>query len=440
MKRRNFIGLTGAAALSPVIGRMGPGVPDANIPVAKKSKKKITNIAGYEPAELLSLYREYLFNDFLPFMNKYVIDHEQGGFFWNIDRDGSIITTNKRAWYDGRGIWVYSFLYNNFGKDPKHLEIARKAVDFVSRIKPGSTVLWPASYNRGGSPNNDFPQDIYGDLFIAEGLAEFAEAVQDIQFRLKAKEIILKCLELYDREDFRYVVDYGPDAPQVPAPRVTGNWMVFLRTCYCMLSHGSDPDLERIVNRCIDALLNYHFIDEYRLINEVMNHDLSRPEGPFSQFVYCGHVIETMWMIMYEAVRRGDDKLFRNASEKFKRHVEVAWDDVYGGVFRALVNVNENVWKVDKVLWEQSEVLIGALYLLERKGDPWAFQWFDKMWRYVIENYPLKKYGFPLWNIDGDRKMTFVRQGKRIENYHHPRHLMLNILSLERMVGGGRRG
>jgi len=170
MKRRNFIGLTGAAALSPVIGRMGPGVPDANIPVAKKSKKKITNIAGYEPAELLSLYREYLFNDFLPFMNKYVIDHEQGGFFWNIDRDGSIITTNKRAWYDGRGIWVYSFLYNNFGKDPKHLEIARKAVDFVSRIKPGSTVLWPASYNRGGSPNNDFPQDIYGHRTVLPGL------------------------------------------------------------------------------------------------------------------------------------------------------------------------------------------------------------------------------------------------------------------------------
>ena len=57
MKRRNFLGLTGAAALSPVIGRMGPAVSDANVPAAKKGKKKITNIAGYEPAELLSLYR-----------------------------------------------------------------------------------------------------------------------------------------------------------------------------------------------------------------------------------------------------------------------------------------------------------------------------------------------------------------------------------------------
>lgn len=137
---------------------------------------------------------------------------------------------------------------------------------------------------------------------------------------------------------------------------------------------------------------------------------------------------------MYEAERRKDQQMFRLAAERFKRHVEVAWDDVYGGVFRSLVNVNENIWKVDKVLWEQSEVLIGALFLLEKTGDPWAYQWFDKMYKYVTDKFPLKKYGFPLWNIDGDRKVTFVRNGVRIENYHHPRHLMLNILSLERII------
>lgn len=105
-----------------------------------------------------------------------------------------------------------------------------------------------------------------------------------------------------------------------------------------------------------------------------------------------------------------------------------------GGVFRSLVNVNDNIWKVDKVLWEQSEVLIGTLFLIELTGDPWAYHWFEKMYSYVMDKYPLKKYGYSLWNIDGDRKMTFVKQGKRIENYHHPRHLMLNILSLKRII------
>ena len=435
MQRRNFLGLTGAAAISPVLGRLGTGVPGEMSQAPVKDKNRIRKIAGYTPEELLSQYREYLFDDFLPFMEKYAIDNELGGFFWNIDRDGTIMTTKKRAWYDGRGIWVYSFLYNNLRKDPGYLDTAKKAIDFVFRIKPSDTVLWPASYTREGSPLNDFPQDIYGDLFIAEGLAEFSKAVQDNSYRVKAKEIILKCIDLYDSKDFSYIVDYGPEAAPVPAPRVSGHWMVFLRTCYCMLCHGPDNDLESIVDRCYDALMNHHYNTEYDLINEVMNHDLSRPEGPFSQFVYCGHVIETMWMIMFEAVRRKDQQMFRIAADRFKRHVEVAWDDVYGGVFRSLVNVNDNSWKVDKVLWEQSEVLIGALFLLEYTGDPWAYQWFEKMYKYVINTFPLKKYGFPLWNIDGDRKVTFVRKGVRIENYHHPRHLMLNILSLERIIG-----
>jgi hypothetical protein len=34
-----------------------------------------------------------------------------------------------------------------------------------------------------------------------------------------------------------------------------------------------------------------------------------------------------------------------------------------------------------------------------------------------------------------DRKVTFEAHYDRIENYHHLRHLMLNLLALERMVG-----
>jgi hypothetical protein len=56
------------------------------------------------------------------------------------------------------------------------------------------------------------------------------------------------------------------------------------------------------------------------------------------------------------------------------------------------------------------------------------------MYRYVLKKYPLKKYGYSLWNLGGDRKVTFIKEGTRVENYHHPRHLMLNILSLERII------
>jgi hypothetical protein len=39
----------------------------------------------------------------------------------------------------------------------------------------------------------------------------------------------------------------------------------------------------------------------------------------------------------------------------------------------------------------------------------------------------------------GDRTMTFKKHASRVENYHHPRHLMLNILTLERLEKRGRK-
>ncbi len=433
------MGISGVAALSPLVNRFGEasGIPEIKSGTKKNKMGQIIKIAGYTPEELLDQYKAYLFDDFLPFMEKYIIDHDLGGFMCNTDRSGKNITTNKRAWFDGRGIWVYSFLYNNLKNDPSYLETARKTVDFVLKIRPGNKKLWPASYTKDGKELSDIPQDIYGDLFIAEGLAEFSKASGDIKYWDTAKEILIDCLQLYDSENFKYIVDYGPKAPVVPAPRVVGCWMVFLRTSYCLLSHKPDIEVEEIVNRCVDALMNHHYNSEFDLINEVMNHDLTRPEGPFSQFVYTGHDIETMWMVMADAIRRKDSKLFASAVEKFKRHVEVAWDDVYGGVFRCLDDVNNNTWKVDKVLWAQEEVLIATMLMIEHTSDSWAFQWFEKMCKYVIETYPLKKYGYSLWNLGGDRKVTFIKEGIRVENYHHPRHLMLNILSLERIIKAG---
>src|SRR5690606_8194572 len=152
------------------------------------------------------------------------------------------------------------------------------------------------------------------------------------------------------------------------------------------------------------------------------------------QFVYIGHAMESLWMIMDEAIRREDEELYQKSCNLFKRHVEVAWDDVYGGVFHGLESVNENKWLLEKVLWAQQEVLIGLMIIIEHTGDEWAYRWFDRAYNHVIDTYPLKKYGYRLWNIGGDRKMTFQKEGVRIENYHTPRHLMLNIQLLHKII------
>ena len=452
MKRRNF--LTGSAiASSGLLMGINACSPKDGKKVSKNnSANEIDSLAGQPIKQILEQYRYYLFDDFLPFMDKYVVDHQYGGFMCNTNRDGTNITQNKTAWYEGRGIWVYSFLYNKLKKDPAYLEIAGKSVDFILKNEPSGDNLWTGSFSREGQPMGDPPNNIYGDLFVANGLSEYSQASGEEKYWDKAKELLLKCLRIYNKPDYGYIVNYGPggtfnlknasanqnittqEVIHPIGPRVLGHWMVIIRLVTQMLEQRSDPELEKIADECVDAIMNYHFNPEYNLINEALNHDFSRVEGPLSQFVYTGHAIETLWMLFYEAERRNDEVLFNLVAERFKRHVEVAWDDVYGGVFRAIDNVNENIWKTDKVLWAQEEVLIGSLYMIEHTGDQWAKDMFAKMYDYVTEKFPLKQYGHPLWILGADRKVTFEEQYTRIGNFHHPRHLMLNILSLERMI------
>jgi len=389
-------------------------------------------LAGFTQAELLKEYRGYLFDDFLPSMDKYVIDHEYGGFMCNTDACGRNITTDKSLWYIGRGLWVYSFLYNRLDKNPKYLEVARKCVEFLWKNRPRDDIRWPSTFKRDGTIIEGPYSEIYGDLFLANGLAEYSKAAKDDLYWYMAKDILLKCLRIYDGENYR------SSEKGIKAARINGQWMVILHLATQLLEYKEDAELEVVAGRAVDAIMNYHYNPSFGLINEELNHDLSRPEGPVSQFVYLGHDIEVLWMVMAEATRKHDEKLFDLAAERFKRHVEVAWDDVYGGVFCSLEDVDKNIWgNPQKALWAQEEVLIGMMMIIERRGYPWAQDWFGKVYRYVVENYPLAKHGYEssFWICYADRKVAFKKEDfTRVENYHHPRHLMLNILSLERML------
>lgn len=405
------------------------------------TRTKFTDkLAGQTLIQLRDQYKRELFRDFLPFMEKFVIDDKYGGFMCNVDHHGKQVNQNKLSWFEGRGIWIYSFLYNNLAREQKYLNVARRSLEFILKIRPEGDDLWPKELTREGKAITSADGEVYGDLFIAEGLAEFSKATGELLHWNAARDLVLKCVRLYDRDDYRPTIGQtylGPEARRFPGARIQGVWMVLIRVITQMLEMRPDAELERVARRSVDAIMNHHYHPEFQLINELLNHDLSRPENEYEQLVYTGHCIENLWMLMKEAERLRDARLFEKLSKWFQRHVELAWDDVYGGVFRNLQNVDKNTWILDKVLWAQEEVLIGCMMIIERTGATWAREMFERMYEYVRNKYPLQQLGSPLWMYASDRRVTyeaFSRMPKRVENYHHPRYLMLNLLSLERMI------
>jgi hypothetical protein len=90
-----------------------------------------------------------------------------------------------------------------------------------------------------------------------------------------------------------------------------------------------------------------------------------------------------------------------------------------------------------KVLRVQEEALIGLLFLVEHTGAGWAMDLFGKIYTYVRERFSMKQYGYSLWITAADRRVSFEPHSNRVDIFYHPRHLMLNLLSLDRMLGRG---
>ena len=430
MRRRTFLSAT--ASSEAVFSRALTAESIATKPV-----KKIGTIGDYSLDDLRTFYRYDLFEDFLPFFDRYVIDHELGGFMCTVDRDGTRLSTEKRAGYAGRGIMVYSCLYRYLDPNPKYLDVAQKTLEFLMRAQPKGDALWAQSFTKEGAPLDSPSASVNTDMYIADGISEYAHAAGDEHYWKMAGEILFKCLKIYDTPG--YLADagkgiLGENAPASNGFAVMDDWMLFLRLATRMLEFKSDPEVETVAGRCVDSIMNNFYNPGFGLINEFLNQNLSRPDNDLSQYISFGNNFQAQWHVLYEAVRRKDKKLFDTAAERYRHHIETAWDDVYGGFFGTLSNVDKNIWALGKIAYVQEEALTGLLCIIEHTGDEWAREWFSRIYAYVREKFPLKQYGFPLWIVSSDRKVTFVRHANRAENFHHPRHLLLNLQAIGRII------
>jgi len=432
MKRRPFLMTAAGTAAALTVNPASSGAAKASAAAGPGT------LAGLTLKELRGRYHSFLYDEFLQFVDKYVIDTEHGGFMCGADRDGTRLHTDKDSWYTGRGIWTYSYLYNNVEKNGHYLDVARRAVEFVLKAKPSGDAMWPRKMSRTGEVKSEPTDEIYGDMFIAQGLAEFAKASGEARYHEMAKEIARKCVRVYDRPDYQPGIGrtyLGPDAKPIPGARIGGVWMVFIYFTSQILERENDHEMAALSDRSIDALMNRHYNPDFGLNNEIVNHDLSRPDNEYAQLAYTSHTWETLWMVMAEALRRKDKKLFDLAAERFKRHVECSWDDVYGGAFAGCRNVDENTWILNKSMWPQEEILVGTMMMIEHTGSAWAWEMFTKTFDWVTEKFHLKRYGYSMFSRGGDRKGVFdVNHYTNVDVFHNPRHLMMNLAALDRIM------
>ena len=82
--------------------------------------------------ELLSVYRDELLQDTLPFWFPRCIDEEYGGYLIARDRKGVLVDDDKGVWQQGRFTWLLGHLYNGVEARPEWLRLAEHGIRFIS--------------------------------------------------------------------------------------------------------------------------------------------------------------------------------------------------------------------------------------------------------------------------------------------------------------------
>jgi len=226
--------------------------------------------------------------------------------------------------------------------------------------------------------------------------------------------------------------------------------MLNLNIATQILRRWQDPEIELIAKTALDAIVKHHYNPEIGLNTEMLYFDFTRPEGE-ERKSRLGHGLEVMWMAMDEADRRKDRALWDTCAERVRRHLEVGWDRVYGGMAQ-WVNIDQGgfqwppetpvgtnfafhfvgEYNYTKTLWGMNEVLVATLRVYERTRAEWAAQYFNMAYQIIADKLTLK--GLPGNVLFTDRRFTPESHAARQDNYHPIRQLMLNILTLDRMI------
>lgn len=437
MKRREFLGAAFAAGLSGSLLSQSAalsGSAGAAMGGDGRLSRKALEV-------LVSDCREQLFERYLPFWERGGYDREHGGFMCYLYEDGSVENDRKDIWYQGRGIWVYSLLYNEFDADPRWLERARKSRDFMVEHMFRGDGTWVDTVDRVGNPVDgiaiDRSNNIYGALFAALGLIQYAKATGSSENIELAKLSLRKSVERYEDPDYRGVVAPGVDATGL---RTQGCSFMMVWVIPQLLELEADSWFEALLQEHLDKLGNKFWNPDYGISNEILFHDYSRIPSQAVRMI-PGHSIEAQWMCMEEALRIGDMSLYHRFKSRMRRLIEMSWDYTFDGTCDTGYNVFASkeypagpVLDI-KTMWAQAEVSIGCLMAYEQTGEAWSGEWFERSWAF-LQRTMTTDHGVWRQAVDrqGNNKQREGISSYRRGNFHQPRCLMYLMRIAGRMI------
>lgn len=375
-------------------------------------------------------FSDVLLNNFVPFWEKNSPDPLYGGFLCGFERDGSLFFEDKSVWQQGRSLWMFSKLYNEFGGKKEWLQIARSGYDFINKYCFDEKGHMYFRVTRDGKPlvNRRY---YFSEAFAIMGYVEFYLATGE-------EEVKNRAVELYKRMYYYYTT------PNVFPPKVDPNTrknrghsivMIMLNVSQYMRRIDNSTLYNQVIDDSLYKIFNWFVKPEEKALFETVGENGERLNTPESRLINPGHCMETAWFIMTEAIHRKDKALMEKAIDITMWSLERGWDKEMGGIFYFQDAENKPVLSLEwdmKLFWPHCEGMIALLYSFWYTQDKKYMEWFAKIKDYVFKHFSDNEY--PEWYGHLHRDGTPINQIKGSDwkgPFHNVRAFMLITQLLE---------
>lgn len=387
-----------------------------------------------EIARLIKVYRDGLLNDTLPFWINHCVDREHGGFLFSLDRDGSVLSTDKSIWIHGRFVWLLSTLYTTVEPKEEWLELAKHGLDFLRKYGFDTDGRMFFTVTHEGQPLRK-RRYVFSEAFTVAALAAYAKAAND-------QETAQQALDL-----FKLIIHYHTTPglleskviPRIRQIKGLAMPMILTVTAQILRETVDDPICHEWIERSIHEVERDFMKEDFQAVLEAVG-----PNGEFldtfeGRMICPGHSIEMAWFAMHEAKYRGDDQRLEDIGLRILDWSwEHGWDEDYGGIlyYRDAKGLPcTEYWHDMKFWWPHNETIIATLLAYHLTGNEKYLSWYKMVHEWAYSHFPDSEYGEWYGYLHRDGRLSTRLKGNNWKGpFHLPRMQLYCWKLLEEML------
>jgi N-acylglucosamine 2-epimerase len=376
---------------------------------------------------LATIYRDTLLEDVIPFWLKHGLDREYGGILTALDRDGTVIDTDKSIWFQGRSAWMFATLYNTVEPNQEWLEAASSGIEFLRRYGSDPSGKLYFSVTRDGKPIR-MRRYVFSESFAAIANASYARAMGDA----RAADDAVRYFAQY----LHYSFDAGVMLPKVvtetrPSMAI-GPLMIGIATAQELRANLGDITVkDRTCTQWIDwsiaRIARYFMKPDHQALMEVVG-----PQGEIldhfeGRQLNPGHAIECAWFLLHEGKQREDANVVQLGLTILDWMWHRGWDEQHGGLFyfRDLKGLPvQDYWHDMKFWWPHCEAIIATLLAWQLTGQDKYASWHREVHDWSFKHFSDPEHGEWYGYLHRDGSLSSRLKGNLWKGpFHLPRML-----------------